>query len=125
LDSDAAGDQSAKQDVLVHTLGNKSILRTKDVYLGPVKRPEIEDLLRETLLKIVKNDFGADVSAQAGSQSERPIVELLASVTPNFSKYRLAKAFVRWSRDHTASDLTSDERQQWAKLLRLINVALD
>jgi predicted ATPase len=125
LDSDAAGDQSAKQDVLVHTLGNKSILRTKDVYLGPVKRPEIEDLLRETLLKIVKNDFGADVSAQAASQSERPIVELLASVTPNFSKYRLAKAFVRWSRDHTASDLTSDEQQQWAKLLRLINVALD
>jgi hypothetical protein len=30
LDSDAAGDQASKQDVLVHTLGNKGILRTKE-----------------------------------------------------------------------------------------------
>ena len=30
LDSDAAGDQAATQDVLVHTLGNKAILRTRD-----------------------------------------------------------------------------------------------
>src|SRR5207244_2676255 len=30
LDSDAAGDQAANQDVLVITLGNKAILRTKD-----------------------------------------------------------------------------------------------
>ena len=30
LDSDNAGDQAAKQDTLVHTLGNKRILRTND-----------------------------------------------------------------------------------------------
>jgi energy-coupling factor transporter ATP-binding protein EcfA2 len=124
LDSDAAGDQSAKQEVLVHTLGNKAILRTKDAYSGAVKRPEIEDLLRQTLVTIVKNDFGVDVSAQAASQPERPIVDLFASSLPNFSKYRLAKAFIRWSRDHAATDLAQDEQEQWAKLIQLINAAL-
>jgi hypothetical protein len=48
LDSDAAGDQVAKQDTIVHTLGNKGILRTKDSYTGEVNKPEIEDLLRDT-----------------------------------------------------------------------------
>ena len=33
----SAGDQAANQDVLVHALGNKCILRTKDAYDGPVK----------------------------------------------------------------------------------------
>ncbi|SUC46503.1 Uncharacterised protein [Providencia stuartii] len=32
LDSDNAGDQAAKQEVLVHRLGNKRILRTSDFY---------------------------------------------------------------------------------------------
>ncbi|MGH8426673.1 MAG: ATP-dependent nuclease [Gammaproteobacteria bacterium] len=52
LDSDAAGDQAARQDTLVHTLGNKKILRTKDAYSGKVTKPEIEDLLRETLVQV-------------------------------------------------------------------------
>ena len=34
LDSDAAGDAAAQQETLVHTLGNKRILRTKDHYVG-------------------------------------------------------------------------------------------
>jgi predicted ATPase len=124
LDSDAAGDQSAKQEVLVNTLGNKAILRTKDAYSGAVKKPEIEDLLRTTLIEIMKSDFGVDVSAQAGSQPERPIVDIFAASLADFSKYRLAKAFVRWSRDHIAADLTADEQQQWTKLVQLINAAL-
>ena len=41
LDSDAAGDAAATVDTLVHTLGNKNILRTLDAYSGDVKRPEI------------------------------------------------------------------------------------
>lgn len=124
LDSDAAGDQSARQEVLVNTLGNKAILRTKDAYSGAVKKPEIEDLLRTTLIEIVNDSFGVDVSSQAGSQPERPIVDIFAASLASFSKYRLAKAFIRWSRDHTAADLTADEQQQWIKLVQLINGAL-
>jgi predicted ATPase len=124
LDSDAAGDQSAKQDVLVNTLGNKAILRTKDAYSGAVKKPEIEDLLRTTLIDIVKSAFGVDVTAQAGSQPERPIVDIFATTLADFSKYRLAKAFLRWSRDHAASDLAAGEQADWTKLVQLINAAL-
>ena len=47
LDSDAAGDQAAQQEHLVHALGNKNILRTKD-FCPNILKPEIEDLLRDT-----------------------------------------------------------------------------
>ena len=40
LDSDAAGEAAAQVDTLVHTLGNKNILRTADAYTGAVKHPE-------------------------------------------------------------------------------------
>lgn len=123
LDSDAAGDSAATQDVLVHRLGNKRILRTKDAYSGQVKRPEIEDLLRETLIGIAKAECGWDVGDAAAAQPGRPIVDLFAEVE-GFSKYRLAKAFLRWSRDHKASDLTETELKDTASLIAAINSAL-
>lgn len=123
LDSDAAGDQAANQDTLVATLGNKSILRTKDAYTGPVTKPEVEDLLRDTLIEIGKGE-GWDVSAKALAQPARPIVDLFTKETTGFSKYKLAKAFVRWTRDNDASKLTSDERSQFGKLIATINSRL-
>jgi predicted ATP-dependent endonuclease of OLD family len=126
LDSDAAGDQAAKQDVLVHTLGNKAVLRTKDAYDGAVTRPEIEDMLRDTLVTVAKSDLGWDVTSTAAAQPARPIVDIFAAEigAGAFSKYRLAKAFVRWTRDHRAADLSDDERRRWKKLIDLINAAL-
>ncbi len=106
LDSDAAGDQAAQQDTLVNTLGNKKILRTRDAYLGTVTKPEIEDLLRETLVRIALDDLGWDVQATAAKQAERPIVHIFQAEVADFSKYKLAKAFLRWARSHEASDLT-------------------
>lgn len=58
LDSDQAGDNAAKQDELVQLLGGKKILRTKDYCDATVKRPEIEDLFRDTLVQIAKDDLG-------------------------------------------------------------------
>lgn len=124
LDSDAAGDQAAQQDVLVHSLGNKSILRTKDVYIGVVAKPEVEDLLRETLVAVAKDDLGWDVTKTAAAQPSRPIVDIFVAEIADFSKYRLAKAFLRWTRGHAASDLTADERQQWEKLIGAVNRSL-
>ncbi len=124
LDSDAAGDQAAKQDTLVHTLGNKKILRTKDAYLGKVTKPEIEDLLRETLVQIAHTDLGWDIRTTALAQDARPIVEIFESGVTDFSKYKLAKAFLRWTRSHEASDLTEEERKQWRTLIDTINKAL-
>ncbi len=72
LDSDSAGDQAAQQENLVHTLGNKNILRTKD-YVENVQKAEIEDLLRETLIEIVKTEYGTDCKKISDEQPNRPI----------------------------------------------------
>ncbi|MGK4305112.1 AAA family ATPase [Shewanella xiamenensis] len=122
LDSDSAGDQAAQQEALVHTLGNKNILRTKD-YCS-IQKAEIEDLLRETLIKIAKDTFGVDVSKQAAKQAERPIVSIFANEIDQFSKYKLAKAYVRWTRTNESSALTDVERGQWKSLFESINRAL-
>lgn len=124
LDSDSAGDDAAKQDVLVHTLGNKGILRTKDAYVGSVTKPEIEDLLRDTLVTVAKDDLGWDVSATATAQPARPIVDIFSDEITGFSKYKLAKAFVRWTRAHEAKDLSEAERKQWKNLINLVNKSL-
>jgi hypothetical protein len=124
LDSDAAGDRAAQQETLVHTLGNKCILRTKDAYSGAVAQPEIEDLLRETLVKIARDSLAIDVTAEATAQPSRPITNLLESSGSGFSKYKLAKAYIRWARDHSASDLTTTERDQFKVLVEKINKAL-
>jgi hypothetical protein len=124
LDSDVAGDQAAQQETLVHTLGNKCILRTKDAYSGPVAKPEIEDLLRETLVNIAKESLAIDVTVDAAAQPARPIIDLLESTGSGFSKYKLAKAYIRWARDHSASDLTAAERDQFKVLIEKINKAL-
>ena len=124
LDSDAAGDQAAQQDTLVHTLGNKKILRTRDSYSGKVTKPEIEDLLRETLVQVAIDDLGWDVRATAAAQPARPIVDIFTAEIADFSKYKLAKAFLRWARAHEASDLSTDEQGQWTALVGAINKAL-
>lgn len=124
LDSDQAGDQAANQDTLVHLLGNKRILRTKDYFSGTVQRPEIEDLLRETLIEVAKNDFGWDVAEVAAKQPKRPIVDIFSDEISDFSKYRLAKAYIRWTRNHNASSLTKSEQNDWINLITTINQTL-
>jgi predicted ATPase/energy-coupling factor transporter ATP-binding protein EcfA2 len=124
LDSDAAGDAAAEQETLVHQLGNKNILRTTDAYNGPVKRPEIEELLRDTLIDVAKADLGWDVAKVAAEQPARPLVDVFAAAIKGFSKYKLAKAYVRWTRDHDASELTADERASWKVLIDRINKAV-
>lgn len=124
LDSDAAGENAAKQDTLVHTLGQKRILRTKDFCSNAVSSCEIEDLLRQTLVQIAKADLGIDAEDASKKQPSRPIVDLLASLGKGFSKYRLAKAFVKWSRDHSANDLTKTERDDLSKLIEAVNKAV-
>ncbi len=126
LDSDAAGEAAAKVETLVHTLGNKNILRTADAYEGPVQRPEVEDLLRDTLIHVAKTDLDWDIEQIANQQPTRPIVDIFTKVIGKgtFSKYHLAKAFLRWTREHEATDLMDVERTQWKELIRAINKSL-
>lgn len=125
LDSDAEGELAAKQDILVNALGNKRIIRTKDVYIGSVATPEVEDILRETLLTIAKEEYGWDAILIAQTQEKRPIVDVFRSIAnTDFSKYKLAKAFIRWSRDHELNDLRENEIKQAEKLIEKINKSL-
>lgn len=124
LDSDAAGEQAAQQEVLVHKLGNKGILRTKDAYSGKVTKPEIEDLLRETLVSVAKDDLGWDITSTASAQPARPIIDIFSDEINDFSKYRLAKAYLRWTRVNDAKNLSTNERKDWKALLERINKAL-
>jgi hypothetical protein len=41
-----------------------------------------------------------------------------------FSKYKLAKAYIRWTRSNDSSALTSDERSKWKGLIENINKVL-
>ena len=91
--------------------------------IAAVPKAEIEDLLRQTLVRVAKEACGWDVEKEAAAQPDRPIVDILDKVS-GFSKYKLAKAYVRWTRDHSASDLTEDERKQWKKLIDAINSVL-
>ena len=124
LDSDNAGDQAAMQETLVHTLGNRRILRTGDFLKDQIAGAEIEDMLRESLVEIAKDDLTLDISTTATGQPKRPIVSIFESEISGFSKYRLAKAFLRWTRGHEADDLSAVEREQWCKLIRAINACL-
>lgn len=122
LDSDAAGDQAAEQENLVHTLGNKNILRTKDYCSIP--KAEIEDLLRDTLIVIVKDLYGVDIQSKIESDATKPIIEILKKEISGFSKYKLAKAYVKWTREHEAKDLSTNEISGWTNLIQAINKAL-
>lgn len=124
LDSDSAGDQAASVDTLVHTVGQKAIIRTKDYLKSAVDRPEIEDLLRDTLVHVAKADLGLDVSSAASASPSKPIADIMARASKDFSKYKLAKAFLRWSRSHKSDDLTEAERDQWTRLFATINAVL-
>jgi hypothetical protein len=89
-----------------------------------VIKPEVEDLLRETLVELAKTELGWNVQVIASTQTKRPIVDLFSSEISDFSKYKLAKAFLRWSRDHEYSDLRSEEQAQWKELIENINKSL-
>ena len=87
-------------------------------------KPEIEDLLRETLIAIVKSEYGKDTSAIASSQPTRPIIDVIAQEVTDFSKYKLAKAYVRWTRANDASALTTLEQTGWKNLIQQVNKVL-
>jgi hypothetical protein len=105
-------------------LGSKGVVRTKDAYSGRVENPAVEDLLRKTLIRVAKEDLGWDIGEIAKAHPDRSIVDLFKNEVGDFTKYRLAKAFLHWTQNHRASDLSESERGQWKKLLGTINWTL-
>jgi len=58
------------------------------------------------------------------SQPYRPIVDIFSDKIADFSKYRLAKSFIKWSEKNKFSDLKPEEIQGSIDLIDRINKAL-
>ena len=123
LDSDQAGDNAASQDSLVHSLGHKGILRTLDFLDGEVANPETEDLLRETLQTVAKEELGTDLFS-TDTPASKSVASIIKSHKPNLSKNKLAKAFVKWCRAKTYDDLSEREKEQWTHLFNKVKTRL-
>ncbi|QZN96809.1 hypothetical protein [Symbiopectobacterium purcellii] len=109
----------------MHRLGAKRIIRTSDYTKPKVEKAEIEDLLRNTLINVAKDYLNWDISEAASDASEQPIVDVFKrEIGSDFSKYKLAKSFLRWSRDHSATNLSKDEIENCSALINSINLAL-
>lgn len=123
LDSDASGDLSDAQDTLVNSLGNKNILRTKD-YIDGIENTRIEDMIRGTLVKVVQSEWELDLAEKVNSQSSRSIVDILSEEINDFSKFKLAKAFVKWASTNSVNDMASEELDNLEKLAQEVNMVL-
>lgn len=123
LDSDSAGDQAAEQEALWQLLSTKKILRTGD-HISGVQRAEIEDLLRQTMARIAREELGWDSVATVQSQPSRPLMEILVAEHPGASKWKLARAFVKWLSANGTAALDPSEREAWHSLSTAVNKAL-
>lgn len=123
LDSDKAGDNAATDETLSHILAKSGVLRVGDFNFSAVKTPEIEDLLRDTLPAIIKEEFEQDVE-EFTTQPERSAVAIMESQKPKITKYRLAKAFLRWCRSHSSKDLSAREIDAWQAFFTAVNKSL-
>ena len=124
LDSDQAGDKAAQQDELVAMLQKKSLLRTKDFVAGSVNAPEIEDLLRDTLVAVAKDSCGWDVEQISADQPNRRLVDILSKEATGFSKNKLARAFLSWLGANGFEALTEAEQKAVRDFFMAANKAL-
>jgi hypothetical protein len=124
FDSDAVGRAAAEDEAFVHLMKKERIYFVGDFYDGIVEQPEFEDLLRGTLLRVARDELGIDAVERAVAQPRRSVCDLLGDgVGRSFSKYRLAKAFLRWMRYHGFADLSDQERYVLLELFAALNQA--
>jgi len=121
---DATAEEAKKQEALAQKLGHRGLIRIHDVYAGKVRAPQIEDLLRMTLIRVAKEELNWDVSAEAAVKPDQAITDVFASYATGFSRYKLARGYLKWTSEHEANEITPDERAQWFNLFSKINSAL-
>ena len=118
FDSDDAGRAAAGEDAFVRLMREQRILSVADFYKGAVEMPEVEDLVRDTLLSVAHDELGLDTIDEQAQRRVRDVLE-----APPISKYRLAKAFIRWMRTHGWDDLQSHEQDMLRSLFIAVNDA--
>jgi hypothetical protein len=76
------------------------------------------------LVQVAFDQLNWDVRSTAAAQPKRRIVDIFTAEITGFSKFKLAKEFLRWLTDHGWDDLTVDEQASWTKLLAAVNKGL-
>ena len=89
-----------------------------------IPKAEVEDLLRETLISVVKDEYGIDTKTIADSQPTRPIIDIFSKEVKDFSKYKLSKAYIRWTKNNDFNKLKKHELENWKKLIQQVNKVL-
>ncbi|HEY7048885.1 MAG TPA: AAA family ATPase [Jatrophihabitantaceae bacterium] len=124
FDSDVSGTAAAEDEAFVHLMKKERIYLVGDFYEGPVEQAEFEDLLRDTLLRVARDELGIDAYERAYAQPHRTVCDLVGDgLGRSFSRHRLAKAFIRWMRNHGWDDLTEHERYVMQELFAAVNQA--
>lgn len=124
FDSDGPGTAAAEDEAFVHLMKKERIYLVGDFYEGPVEQPEFEDLLRDTLLRVARDELGIDAYERASTQPHRTVGDLVGDgLGGSFSRHGLAKAFIRWMRNHGWDDLTERERYVMQELFAAVNQA--
>lgn len=120
LDSDSAGDKAAQQETVVHALGAKNILRTKEFLSREIKNSEIEDIIRETLADIFQQEYDIKIDTETLA-SDKAIIDIFKKADSTFSKLKLSKAFLAWARERSSEDLKESELKNCKNLIETIN----
>jgi hypothetical protein len=124
FDSDVAGSAAAEDEAFVHLMRKERIYLVGDFYDGPVEQPELEDVLRSTLLRVARDELGIDALERASAQPNRSVCDVLGDgIGRSFTKHRLAKAFIRWMSHHDWDDLSAHEQYVVQELFAAVNQA--
>jgi hypothetical protein len=76
------------------------------------------------VIDVAKADLGWDVAAAAAAAPAQGIVSIFEHAITDFSKYKLAKAFLRWTRGHTLADFRAHEREAFAQMFAYVSKVL-
>ena len=131
----AAGSEGINEDVALIPANCASkvvyyatILRAQNLKIAALLDSDAEGELaakQDTLVNALGSKCGWDATQIGQEQAKRPVANVIESVAKgNFSKYKLAKAFIRWSREHDLNDLQMNEITQAENLIGKINKAL-
>jgi hypothetical protein len=114
------------QERLINAVGAKHVMRSKDFTDGSIDMPTIEDLMRKTLANIAKSELGWDVVQYVASMPSTPILKIFDDrMGSEYSRSKLAKAFMNWARPKIDgfSMLDAEEQKRFKNLFAEINAS--
>jgi len=122
-----SGTHERDRERLLNVVGTEHVIRSKDIADQRIDMPTIEDLMRNTLISVARSELYWDVSHAVQSMPEVPILRIFEEKVKDYSRMRLAKAFMSWARPkiNAFSMLEEDERERFKTLIGTINRALE